>query len=250
MVSRLQKLRESATAAHVLPLVVFTAFLMLPGLFQIKNPELPWYQHAPEHWVYPLQTIVCGGLLWVFRRHYQLSLWRDLSLANVLAVIGIAVWITPAWLYTKLASGDSAPEWWSWLGLVERKEGFDPTVLSAWPAWENAAIFMRFLRMVIVVPLVEELMWRGFLMRYVNAGEADWRSVPFGTHTWKGFWIVSIMVTLVHNPADYLAAFIWAALTYLLAVRSRSLGACVIMHAVGNFLLGVYALKTQQWGFW
>jgi hypothetical protein len=84
MVSRLQKLRESATAAHVLPLVVFTAFLVVPGLFQIKNPELPWYQHAPEHWVYPLQTLICGGLLWVFRRHYQLSPWRDFSLATVL----------------------------------------------------------------------------------------------------------------------------------------------------------------------
>jgi uncharacterized protein len=250
MLRRLQSLRESPAAAHVLPLVVFTAFLVIPDWFQVKNPELPWYQHAPEHWVYPLQTLVCAAVLFCFRQHYQLAPWRSLWLAALFAVIGIALWITPAWVYTKLAPGDSAPEWWSWLGLVERKEGFDPTVLAAWPAWEKAAICMRFVRMVVIVPLVEELMWRGFLMRYVNAGEADWRSVPFGTHTWIGFWIVSLAVTLVHSPEDYFTAFLWAALTYVLAVRSRSLGACVIMHAMGNLLLGLYALKTQQWGFW
>lgn len=250
MSSRLNQLRESAMAAHVLPLMLFMLFVAVPGWFRIENPELPWYQQAPEHWVYPLQTVICGGLLLWFRQHYQLAPWRGLGLACVLAVIGIAIWITPAWLYTKLGAEGEAPEWWSWLGLVKRDEGFDPTILSQWPAWETAAIVMRFARMVIIVPLVEELMWRGFLMRYVNAGEADWRTVPFGTHTWKGFWIVTVAVTLAHNPDDYLAAFLWGSMVYWLAVRTRSLGACVIMHGLGNLLLGVYALRTQQWGFW
>ncbi|MEQ1749685.1 MAG: CAAX prenyl protease-related protein [Prosthecobacter sp.] len=247
---RLIQLRQSAMAAHVLPLMLFTLFVAVPGWFRIENPELSWYQQAPEHWVYPLQTLICGGLLLWFRQHYQLAPWRGIGLACLLAVIGIAIWITPAWLHAKLATGGEDPAWWSWLGLVKRDEGFDPTILAKWPAWEMAAIVMRFMRMVVIVPLVEELMWRGFLMRYVNAGEADWRSVPFGTHTWKGFWIVTTMVMLIHTPQDYLAAFLWGSLVYALAVRTRSLGTCVIMHAVGNLLLGIYALRTQQWGFW
>jgi hypothetical protein len=250
MSAKPNQLRDSATAAHVLPLMVFLGFVALTSWLRIENPELPWYQRAPEHWVYPLQTLACGGLLLWFRRHYILSPLRGLSLAAVLGALGILIWITPAWLFTQLATNAEAPYWWRWLGLVRRDEGFDPTVLSAWPVAEMGAIAMRFVRMVLVVPLVEEVMWRGFLMRYLNAVDGDWRAVPFGTHTWRGFWVVTFMVMLAHNPEDYAAAFIWGALVYYLAIRTRSLGACVIMHAIGNFLLGIYALSTRQWGFW
>ncbi len=246
----LMRLRDSATAAHVVPLFVFMAFLAVPGWFRIENPELPWFQKAPEHWIYPLQTLLCGGLLIWFRRHYQLQPWRGFGLAFALAVIGIAAWVTPAWWFQKLGAGENAPEWWSWFGLVERKEGFDPTVLAAWPMGEAASIFMRFVRMVIIVPFVEELFWRGFLMRYLNAGEASWQSVPFGTHSWRAFGIVTALVMLAHEPEDYLGALVWGSLVYWLAVRTRSLGACVVMHAIGNLMLGIYALRTQQWGFW
>ncbi|MES2594733.1 MAG: CAAX prenyl protease-related protein [Verrucomicrobiota bacterium] len=244
------RLRDSDTAAHVAPLFVFMAFLMVPGWFRIDNSELPWFQRAPEHWVYPLQTFVCGALLLWFRRHYEFKPWRGLGLASLLAVGGIAVWIFPAWLYHKLGAGDQAPSWWSWFGLVERKEGFDPTRLATWPEWQAMAIVLRFVRMVIVVPLVEELFWRGFLMRYLNAGDAPWRSVPFGTHSWRAFGIVTLLVMLAHNPEDYPGALVWGSLVYWLAVRTRSLGACIVMHALGNLLLGLYALRTQQWGFW
>jgi CAAX prenyl protease-like protein len=244
------RLRDSDTAAHVAPLFVFMAFLAVPGWFQIKNPELSWYLRAPEHWVYPLQTLVCSALLIWFRRQYEFRPWRGFGRATVLAFMGIGAWIFPAWLFQRLGAGESAPEWWSWLGLVERREGFDPSVLSPWPAWQTAALVMRFVRMVIVVPLVEELFWRGFLMRYLNAGDASWRSVPFGTHSWRAFGIVTVLVMLAHNTEDYLGALVWGSLVYWLAVRTRSLGACVVMHAIGNLMLGIYALRTEQWGFW
>lgn len=244
------RLRDSDTAAHVAPLFVFMAFVAVPDWFRIENSELPWFRRAPEHWVYPLQTIFCGALLFWFRRHYQLRPWRGLGLAVMLAAAGIAAWILPAWLYQQWGTGESTPSWWSWFGVVGRKEGFDPTVLAEWPAWQSAAIVMRFVRMVVVVPLVEELFWRGFLMRYLNAGDAPWRSVPFGVHSWRAFGIVTVLVMLAHQPEDYLVALVWGSLVYWLAVRTRSLGACVVMHAVGNLLLGLYALRTQQWGFW
>jgi len=246
----LSRIRDSATAAHVVPLFVFMAFLAVPGWFRIENSELPWFQKAPEHWVYPFQTLLCGGLLLWFHRHYQMQPWRGIGLALALAVIGIGAWIAPAWWFQKMAMGESAPEWWSWFGLVERKDGFDPTVLAAWPIGEAVSVFMRFVRMVIVVPLVEELFWRGFLMRYLNAGVGSWQRVPFGTHSWHAFAIVTGLVVLAHQPEDYLGALVWGSLVYWLAVRKRSLGACVIMHSLGNLLLGLYALRTQQWGFW
>lgn len=251
MVSRLQRLRASAMAAHVLPFAVFLLLTGLPGLLRVENPELPWYRHAPEHWVYPLQTVLVGGLLLFFRRHYRLAPWRGLGWAVVLGLAGIVLWMVPAWCHHWMVQrGMAVPPWAEWLGVQAREDGFDPAILAAWPGWQGMAVAMRMLRMVVVVPWVEEIFWRSFLMRYVTAGEGDWRKQPFGRHCWKAYWAVTAMVVLAHQPADYLAAFIWGSLMYGLAVKTRSLGACVVMHAVGNLVLGIYVLQTRQWGFW
>lgn len=236
---------QSPAVAHTAPLVIFMLLSSAVGLFQIENSALPWYQRAPEHWVYPLQCLIVGAVLMYFRQHYKLKPWRGLGLAFVLAVIGIAVWVVPASLYH-----EGQPGWLEWLGIAARDNGFDPNVfLNHSPAWW-ATVFLRFVRMVIIVPFVEELFWRGFLMRYAQAGDRDFRTVPFGQHSWRAFWIVTLAVTLIHQPSDYLGAFVWGSLMYWLAVRTKSLGACVFMHAVGNLLLGLYVLYTQKWGFW
>lgn len=246
-------LRRSPMAAFVVPLLVFMLVGMVAGWVRIENSALPWYERAPEHWVYPLQTLICGGLLWWLRGHYRLEpwTWRGVGLAIMLGLVGIAIWVLPAWIYeNRLSDHESVADWWEWLGLVERREGYEPSVLAPWPFWEGAGLGMRFVRMVVVVPLVEELFWRGFLMRYVVAGDRRFTEVAFGTHSWRAYWIVTLGVTLIHNPPDMLAAFVWGSLMYWLAVKTRSLGACVAMHAVGNLALGFYVLKTEQWGFW
>ena len=45
-------------------------------------------------------------------------------------------------------------------------------------------------------------------------------------------------------------ALVFGSLMYFLCIRSKSLAACASMHAVANLLLGIYVLKTRQWGFW
>jgi uncharacterized protein len=247
----LSRLRSSATAAHVLPLLLFTLMGSLPGMFRIENSELPWHVRAPEHWVYPLQTLLCAAVLLFFRRHYVFKPWRGLGLAFVLGILGIAIWVAPALLREYLIrQGHEAASWWPWLGLAERLKGFDPTLAQDSPLWFSLVVGMRFARMVLVVPFVEELFWRGFLMRYLLTEDGRFERVAFGTHRWKVFWIVTLAVMLIHNSEDYLGAFAWGALMYLVAVRTKSLGACVCMHAVGNLALGLYVMKTQQWGFW
>lgn len=244
--------KDSTSVAHVAPLALFIALNFIPGWLRIENPELPWHQRAPEHWVYPLQTIVTGLLLLWFRKHYRLAPCRGFGVAFAGAAVGIVVWVLPAWWHGWMLAHDlgAPPKWLEWLGVVERCKGFDPTVLSTWPVWEKAAIVMRFVRMVVVVPLVEELFWRGFLMRYIVAGDRPWQQVPFGIHDWRSYAIVTTLVTITHNPEDYLGAFVWGSLVYFVAVRTRSLAACVVMHAVGNSLLGAYVLTTRSWGFW
>lgn len=250
MSASLSRLRESAAAAHVLPLALFMLITGIPAWLRIENPELPWYRQAPEHWVYPLQTFFIGGLLLFFRQHYRFRPWRGLGLASLLGSLGIAIWIAPAWFYESLQrDGKTLPDWLSWFGMVDRTDGFDPDILAAWPGWQAASIGMRFVRLVVIVPLIEELFWRGFLMRYLREGD-DWQKVPFGMHSWKVYGIVTALVMFAHLPEDYLAAFVWGSLVYGVAMKTKSLGACVLMHAVGNLLLGLYVMQTKQWGFW
>jgi uncharacterized protein len=247
VITSLKALRSSATVAHVGPLVLFMGLSSLVPWFKTANSALPWYQAAPEHWLYPLQCLIVGAFLWMCRAHYRLAPWRGLPLAALFAVVGIGCWVLPAelWLSWQTAS---PPAWWEWLGIAERKDGFDPSIFTG--SAFTLTVGLRLLRMVVIVPLVEELFWRGFLTRYVQAGEKEFTRVPFGKHSWLAFWIVTLAVTAIHQQVDWLAAFIWGSLMYLLCTSTKSLGACLIMHGIGNLLLGLYVLKTQQWGFW
>jgi len=237
---------ESPAVPYAAPLVIFMLLTGVTSEIKVENSALPWFQSAPEHWVYPLQCVIVGAVLLFFRKHYQLAPWRGLGLAAMLAVVGIAVWVLPASLYH---DGQPVP-WRGFLGVVPRTDGFDPNVFPSHSAAWWTTVALRFFRMVVIVPFVEELFWRGFLMRQVQAGDRDFRTVPFGQHSWRAFWIVTLAVTAVHQPHDYLGAFVWGSLVYWLAVRTRSLGACVFMHAVGNLALGLYVMQTRQWGFW
>src|SRR4026208_2205223 len=116
---------RTPTFAHVAPLAVFLGFSLLVPLVAVENTMLPWWRHAPEQWVYPVQTVVVGILLVLFRRHYTFALFRGFPLAVMLVIIGIAWWCLPAFLWQKFtASGLMLPEWSGWLGLAGRKEGF------------------------------------------------------------------------------------------------------------------------------
>jgi len=56
-------------AAYVLPMVAFVASLALDSALK-KIDKLFWLSSA-EYWIYPAQTILCGGLLIWFRREYD-----------------------------------------------------------------------------------------------------------------------------------------------------------------------------------
>ena len=111
-----------------------------------------------------------------------------------------------------------------------------------------STVLLRFARLVVVVPLVEEIFWRGFLLRYFINEKFD--TVPIGTFSWLSFAVVTSGFAFIHNRADWPAAVITGALYNLVAYRTRSLASCVLAHAVTNLLLGLWIMNTHQWGFW
>lgn len=204
------------------PFGLFLIFLGLVGFLDYLG-----LAHS-QYWVYPMQTLVCGGLLIAWRRQYGLAFPRGIGFALLMAVLAFGIWIAPQAL----------------LGRPPRLDGFNPTVS---PVYWITVVF-RFLRLVVIVPFVEEIFWRGFLLRYLI--REDFESVPFGTFSWASFSLVTLFFALEHAPVDYPAAFVTGALFNLVALRTRSLSACVVAHAVTNLLLGGYIMATRQWGFW
>jgi hypothetical protein len=193
--------------------------------------DVAWPLAAPMYWVFPLQTVVCAWLLWRWWPHYELR-WPARPLFTLaIGLLVLALWVAPQEVF----------------GVEARLEGFDPARFGEGaPYWFQLGF--RFLRLVVVVPLVEEIFWRGFLLRYLV--HEDFMRVPFGQFTWLSFGVVTLGFTFEHARADWPAAALAGALYNLVAYRTRSLSACVLAHAITNLSLGLYVLRTGQLGFW
>lgn len=222
----------SQEKAYLGPFAIFLGLILLGDLVAKLGEGLAsWPLAEPRYWVNPLQTILCGALLAYYWRDYRLEKPRGIVFTLLIGVMVFAVWVAPQAL--RLA----AP----------RLDGFEPDFFGGGAAYA-ANVSVRFLRLVIVVPLLEEIFWRGFLLRYII--NPDFTKVPFGTFEWRSFAIVTVGFCLEHQMPDWPAAIVAGALFNLVAYRTKSLSACVLAHAVTNLLLGIYVLQTRQWGFW
>jgi CAAX prenyl protease-like protein len=208
-------------------------FLTLLGLASVlRKPGAGFWLATPEYWIYPAQTLLCGALVLWFWRDYELGVPRLAWVAVMIGVVVFAIWIAPQQFF----------------GVAPRRSGFDPEGVGGGSAGYWATVLLRFLRLVVVVPLVEEIFWRGFLLRYLI--DEKFTRVAVGAFSWVSFAVVTLCFGFAHSRADWIAALICGALYNLVAYRTRSLSSCVIAHAVTNGLLGLWVMQTRQWGFW
>ncbi len=194
---------------------------------------------APEQLVYPAQTLICGAVLLYFWRRYEFGSVKKMLFTLAIAILVLAIWIAPQVVFHAEA----------------RRYGFNPTIFAGNYPLFFSVLMLRFLRLTIVVPLLEEIFWRGFLLR--DFIDRDFEKVPFGTYSRFPFLAVTLLFALAHWGSktwppgpDVVPAIFAGALFNLVAYRTRSLGSCVVAHAATNLLLGIYILQTRQWGFW
>jgi uncharacterized protein len=218
--------------AYLGPFFAFMVLLALGELLGHLGDGLAnWILAAPQYWVFPLQTIVCGVLLMKWWGSYEFSWGKGWGFALLAGVVVFGIWISPQWLF----------------GYPPRTDGFNPSFFGEGaPFWVNTTL--RVIRLVIVVPLLEEIFWRGFLLRYVVHDPFD--EVPIGRFNWSSFIWVTVLFGVAHWGPDFCAALVTGAIYNVVAIRTKSLGACVIAHALTNLLLGAYIFRTGQWGFW
>ncbi|MEN3371190.1 MAG: protease family protein [Verrucomicrobiota bacterium] len=217
-------------AAFTVPIAVFLILLVLVSV--LRKVGGSFWLASPEYWIYPAQTVVCGALLLWFRKEYELRAPSQVLFTLTIGLLVFLLWIAPQ----------------QFLGFAPRRIGFDPGIFADQSAAYWATVVFRFVRLVLVVPLVEEIFWRGFLLRYLI--NEEFYRVEFGKFSWLSFAIVTAAFAFSHSPADWIAALITGALYNFVAYRTRSLTSCILAHAVTNLALGVWIMVTRQWGFW
>jgi exosortase E/protease (VPEID-CTERM system) len=123
-----------------------------------------------------------------------------------------------------------------------------PAVLAAMPSGAKALwIGSRAFSAIVIVPIAEELAYRGYLLRRLLS--EDFEAVPFGAVGWVPWVVAAIAFGVVHG-ALWLPGTI-AGLAYgALPIRTGRLGEAVAAHATTNLLIVVWVLGFGQWQLW
>jgi len=217
---------DRATLAYIAPFLVFVGFLAIKAAF-----------HPAAHWYYPAQFLAVSLTIGLVSRDV-LPLRPAFPLASM--GIGIAVfliWIGPdvLWGYRH-----------HWL-FDNSMTGSPASTIGPWLRQNVVFIMLRVGASVALVPVLEELFWRGWLMRWLI--DKDFLKVPLGTYARGAFWIVAVLFASEHGP--YWEVGLAAGIVYnWWIVHTRNLADCMLAHAVTNGLLSVYVLTTGQWQYW
>lgn len=168
------------------------------------------------------------------------------ALAVLVGVVGAALWIALCYvplakILTPLGIGD-------WFATDDRP-AFNPfEQLKSNPAWMYAFLAIRFVGLVLVVAMMEELFLRGFIMRFVM--HANWSQIPFGEVNAVAIAVGTIIPILSHPLNELLAVIVWFSLVTWLMVRTKNFWDCVAAHAITNLILGIYVVVRGEWWLW
>ncbi len=216
---------------YVAPMGAFLALTAIEGYLPKSEggPHPTWYPVA-----YALKVAIVAAVAWVFRSAWSdLKPWpgpKGMGVAIGLGFVVAVLWVGLDPYYPKFA-------------FLGTRSEFNPLAMPA--AGRLAFLGVRFFGLVLLVPLIEELFWRSFLMRWII--DPDFRRVPIGKVTPLAAGVTSVLFALEHPewlPA-LLTGLFWAALLKW----SRSVSACVVSHATANLALGLYVVASGEWKY-
>jgi len=213
---------------YVAPFAVFIAFLGLERFVPASIAVM-----------YPIRLFVVLAMVLAFSRGVlDFHVKRPVASLLLGAAVFI-VWVAPDalwpayrshWLFTNAITG-------------EVRSGIPEGVRANW-----SFIFFRAAGCFLLVPVVEELFWRGWLSRWLIDGD-DFRRVKMGAYTAASFWVGSLLFASEHGPFWEVGLIAGVAYNWWMC-RTKSLADCILVHAVTNGCLSIYVLTTGAWKYW
>jgi CAAX prenyl protease-like protein len=216
-----------AAWARILPFLTYMLFIGVAELLA----RLGWGA-AELRWLYGVKIGAVVVVLAIFWRQY--SELKNIRLPPPAALLALAAGVIVLLLWISLGAG------WMTIGT---SAGFDPRSGGRidWPL-----VVMRIAGAALVVPVMEELFWRSFLMRWIDT--PDFEAVDPSHVAIKSVLISSVLFGFEHNL--WLAGIV-AGLAYsALYMRHRTIWSPILAHAVTNCLLGLWVVYTGDWSYW
>lgn len=228
----------------VAPLLAFMIFLSFEGSF-----------HGQHYLLYPVKIALVVAILAWFWRDFPSLKPSSIFLSVAVGVVSLVIWV--------------GLDGWATNADVALEQGFNRTVaaigLNSWrvtpdavgsrglspfdiyPAGVAWMLFgLRVLGITICVPIMEELFWRGFLMRWLI--REDFTSVPLGAYQPFSFWATTLLFASVHG-SEWMQALIVGILYGAWFVHTKNLGNVMVAHGVTNLLLCAYCYFSNDWHF-
>lgn len=218
---------EQQAWARVLPFATYLAFIFVADLLERLGVD-----PAPLRWLYPLKVAAVLGLLLAYRRSYVEL--RPARLDWRAAVAAVAAGVVVLLLWINLNAG------WMMLGS---SAGFDP-VSDGRIDWLLVAA--RIAGAALVVPVMEELFWRSYLMRWIESPR--FLQVSPARLGLRSFVVTVVLFGFEHNL--WLAGIVAGAVYSVLYMRSGTLWSPILAHGVTNGLLGAWIISTGHWTYW
>lgn len=197
--------------------------------------------------LYPLLYIatvimVSGAAMYLLSGRYILQAHKNIIPGIAFGLLGLVLWIILSKSQLDEAVISVLPVWLQ----PDQRLSFNPFEEIASPLFVWIFILVRSLGLVLLVPVVEEIFWRGFLLRWVIS--ADWQDQAIGSFTLRSFVWVVFLFTLAHP--EWFAAAAYCILLNLLLYWKKDLWLCIVAHATTNLTMVVYILVTDSWELW
>lgn len=218
---------DRAAWVRILPFAAYMAFFLV-------GDGLAWLgvDAASLRWLYAVKAATVAILLGLFWREYTELKVPFPSAGAVLTAVGAGVVVLVLWV--NLHAG--------WM-VIGESAGFDPRTNGVidWPL-----VAFRIAGAALVVPVMEELFWRSFVMRW--ADKPDFLRLDPAQAGIRGFVISVVLFGFEHNL--WLAGIVAGVVYSVLFMRHRTIWSPVLAHAVTNGMLGAWVVMTGAWSYW
>ncbi|MEM9413073.1 MAG: CAAX prenyl protease-related protein [Planctomycetota bacterium] len=171
---------------------------------------------------------------------FRIDIW-----GVIVGVLGVVLWVGICHLNLER----ELLEAFGFENSLPERVGFNPFLQMTDSSQRLFFLICRFSMLAIMVPIVEELFLRGWLVRYFADPEGDFHQVKLSDVGRAGI-IAAAVYGVATHPGEALAAFVWFSMVTVLMIRTGKFWNCVLAHAVTNLLLGIYVIFFEAWHLW
>jgi membrane protease YdiL (CAAX protease family) len=239
--------RAEPKAPLMVPFMAYLVLMLLNDVFPTRFQPVSVALHVA----------LAGWVTWLFRNHYP-PLGRPYwALAIGTGVVAAVLWGAGQHLFDRLlvcghSLGGSLSLHWTppfvYLKDLPPLETLDPHQRFGDGALFWSHVVLKICRAVTIVPIVEELFWRGFILRaFVRWHWFD--QVPWGMFAWRAF-LGSALLSILQHPGNWGVSIACWLLYNAVFYWKKSLLCLMIAHGVTNLVLYGYVVYSGDWRFW